>query len=93
MSEVPEETVELAIRGLRCANCASRVERDLNAIDGVQAVVNFAAERAYVRYDAARVTVPGLIASVTTSGYSATRRQRVRRPCAAICACSGGHWP
>ncbi|MBK6638074.1 MAG: copper-translocating P-type ATPase [Rhodocyclaceae bacterium] len=72
MSEVPEETVELAILGLRCANCASRVERDLNAIDGVQAVVNFAAERAYVRYDAARVTVPGLIASVTTSGYSAT---------------------
>ena len=71
--ESAEETVELAIIGLRCANCAARVERDLNAIDGVQAVVNFAAERAYVRYDAVRVTVPGLIESITGSGYAATK--------------------
>ena len=43
-------TVELSVGGMTCANCAARIEKQLNAIPGVEAAVNFAAERAHVRY-------------------------------------------
>jgi P-type Cu+ transporter len=65
-------SVELSLTGLRCANCAARVERDLNALAGVTAVVNFAAERAFVRYDAAQTTLAILIDCVARAGYGAT---------------------
>ncbi|MFI8592876.1 heavy metal translocating P-type ATPase [Microbacterium sp. NPDC078428] len=40
--------VELNISGMSCAACAGRVERALNKLDGVDAVVNYATERAIV---------------------------------------------
>ncbi len=67
-----ETALELALTGLRCANCAARVERDLNALSGTEAVVNFAAERAYVRYDAATMSPQQLIETVTKAGYGAS---------------------
>jgi Cu+-exporting ATPase len=33
---------------MSCASCAARVERSLNALDGVHASVNFAVEQAHV---------------------------------------------
>ncbi len=41
--------IELNISGMSCAACAGRVERALNKLDGVEAVVNYATERAVVR--------------------------------------------
>ena len=64
------ERVELPIRGMTCASCANRIERKLNRLDGVQASVNYATEKA-------RVTVPDgydpalLIAEVEKTGYTA----------------------
>ena len=52
--EVPPATVELAIGGMTCAACAARIEKQLNKLPGVEATVNFASEKAHVRY------VPGL---------------------------------
>ena len=40
--------VELAVSGMTCAACASRVERKLNKLAGVRASVNYATERAVV---------------------------------------------
>ncbi len=40
--------IELNISGMTCAACAGRVERALNKIDGAEAVVNYATERAVV---------------------------------------------
>ncbi|MSQ55211.1 MAG: copper-translocating P-type ATPase [Betaproteobacteria bacterium] len=56
---------------MTCAACASRIEKVLNRLDGVQASVNFATEKASVRfapeaYDAAR-----LIGAVRDIGYDA----------------------
>ncbi len=68
---VPEQVVDLAIEGMSCAACAARIEKTLNALPGVQAEVNFANERARVRY------VPGVadparaVAAIETSGFSA----------------------
>ena len=47
------ETVELALGGMSCAACAARIEKQLNKMPGVEAAVNFAAERAHVRFDPA----------------------------------------
>jgi Cu+-exporting ATPase len=37
--------IELAIGGMTCAACASRIEKKLNRLDGVSATVNYATER------------------------------------------------
>jgi Cu+-exporting ATPase len=62
--------LELDITGMTCASCANRIERKLNKLDGVAAVVNFATEKA-------RVTVPAgvgtadIIGTVEAAGYGA----------------------
>ena len=65
------ERVELRIGGMTCASCAARVERKLNKLDGVTAEVNYASERASVRFDPARVRLDDLVAEVERTGYSA----------------------
>jgi P-type Cu+ transporter len=63
--------VELAIGGMTCASCASRVERKLNKMAGVTAAVNYATERATVTIPAG-VTEADLVATVEAAGYTAT---------------------
>ena len=38
--------IELQIGGMTCASCAMRIEKKLNRLDGVQASVNYATEKA-----------------------------------------------
>ncbi|WP_290062772.1 heavy metal translocating P-type ATPase [Amycolatopsis solani] len=64
------ERVELAIGGMTCASCASRVERKLNKVEGVTATVNYATEKAQVSYPSA-LSVEDLTAVVEAAGYSA----------------------
>jgi Cu+-exporting ATPase len=62
------KTVELALTGMTCANCAARVEKTLNDLPGVEAVVNFATERAHVRYNPALLSSADLLAAVNALG-------------------------
>ena len=55
---------------MTCASCASRVERKLNKLDGVEATVNYATERATVDFDAAMVDAGALVAAVEAAGYT-----------------------
>jgi len=64
------DRVELAIGGMTCASCASRVEKRLNRLDGVTATVNYATEKASVSFDDG-VTTDELIAQVEKAGYTA----------------------
>ncbi|MFF3345063.1 heavy metal translocating P-type ATPase [Streptomyces sp. NPDC002779] len=66
----PTSEVELLIGGMTCASCAARVEKKLNRMDGVTASVNYATEKAKVRYPAG-VEVADLIATVVKTGYTA----------------------
>ena len=59
---------------MTCASCAARIEKKLNKIDGAQASVNYATERATVEAPEG-VTVNELIAVVEKAGYGATRPQ------------------
>ncbi len=64
------EDVLLDLEGMTCAACASRIERKLNRLDGVEASVNFATEQAAVRA-AETVTLDDLLAAVRAAGYDA----------------------
>ena len=61
--------LELEISGMTCASCANRIERKLNKLDGVEATVNYATEKAKVR--AEQLDVDALIAAVEAAGYTA----------------------
>ncbi|MCZ2525342.1 heavy metal translocating P-type ATPase [Streptomyces sp. HB2AG] len=62
--------VELAIGGMTCASCAARIEKKLNRMDGVEATVNYATEKAKVTYRE-DIAVDDLIATVEATGYTA----------------------
>jgi len=66
------QTAELAIGGMTCAACSARIERQLNKLPGVEAVVNLPAERAQIRFDPAQVDVDRLIATIVKTGFTAT---------------------
>jgi Cu+-exporting ATPase len=67
---VTEITLEL--EGMTCASCAGRIERGLNDLEGVQASVNLATEKAAVRYDESSLDVDALLAAVEAAGYRAS---------------------
>jgi len=69
-STSPDHTVELAIGGMTCAACASRIERRLSKLDGVEASVNYATERAWVKGVHA-LDLELLISTVEDTGYQA----------------------
>ena len=62
--------VDLVITGMTCASCSARIEKKLGRLDGVDAVVNLATEKATVRY-AEPVTVEDLLTTVRATGYGA----------------------
>jgi copper chaperone CopZ len=66
------EHVELPITGMTCASCANRIERNLNRLDGVTATVNYATEKARVRFDPGAVDAEQLLGAVADAGYAAT---------------------
>ena len=64
-------TVRLDLEGMTCASCATRIERKLNKIDGVEATVNYATDQASVAYDPTEIDVDDLVAAVEGAGYHA----------------------
>ena len=55
--------IDLAIGGMTCASCVARVEKKLNKLDGVSAMVNLATGTARVSFPAAMPAIE-LIAAV-----------------------------
>ncbi|MCI2255881.1 heavy metal translocating P-type ATPase [Domibacillus sp. PGB-M46] len=69
MSASPKET-NMQISGMTCAACATRIEKGLNKLDGVeQATVNLALEKSTVRYDPSKITEADLQKKVHDLGY------------------------
>ena len=71
MSAEGASRAELPITGMTCASCANRIEKRLNRLDGVDASVNYATEKASVLYDAETVKPEELVAAVEAAGYQA----------------------
>jgi Cu+-exporting ATPase len=64
--------VQLELEGMTCAACAARIDKALNKLDGVEASVNYATEKAAVRYDEVRVGLDDLVRVVEGAGYGAS---------------------
>ncbi len=71
VTEDAERSVDLAITGMTCASCSARIERTLGKIDGVDATVNLATEKAKVSHPES-VSVEDLITSIESTGYGAS---------------------
>ena len=56
---------------MTCASCATRIERKLNRLDGVEATVNYTTEKARVK-SSSGLDIQALIAAVASAGYTAT---------------------
>ncbi|MEY3732743.1 MAG: hypothetical protein RL347_102, partial [Actinomycetota bacterium] len=65
------QSVELAIGGMTCSTCASRIERKLNRVPGVHATVNYATESAHIDLDTA-IPLEDLVRVVEQTGYTAS---------------------
>ncbi|TML67816.1 MAG: copper-translocating P-type ATPase [Actinobacteria bacterium] len=72
VATTPAGRVQLEIEGMTCASCATRIEKKLNKLQGVEATVNFATEQAAVRFDPGRVAVDELITAIEATGYRAS---------------------
>jgi Cu+-exporting ATPase len=71
-------SIDIPIRGMHCASCAGRIEKGLQAVPGVeQASVNFAAERAAVRFDPSRASIDALHRAVRGLGYEVPHEEVV----------------
>jgi Cu+-exporting ATPase len=62
--------LDLSIGGMTCASCAARIEKKLNKLDGVTASVNYATEKARIRFPDT-VPVDTLVYTVEAVGYTA----------------------
>ncbi len=71
---VRAESVRLALTGMTCAACSTRIERVLRRQPGVAAAnVNLASETATVAYLPGAVSLDSLVAAVAAAGYGASR--------------------
>jgi P-type Cu+ transporter len=69
--DVAVQTIELDVQGMTCASCATRIEKKLNRLEGVNATVNYATEKATV-HAGKGTTAQTLIETIEKTGYHAT---------------------
>ncbi|WP_445491982.1 heavy metal translocating P-type ATPase [Niallia sp. 03133] len=70
---IVQEKMELAITGMTCAACATRIEKGLKKMEGVNgATVNLALEKATVEYNPSVAAVKEIIGKVEKLGYGAS---------------------
>jgi Cu+-exporting ATPase len=66
-----QQHAELQITGMHCASCSARLEKALNQLPEVSAVVNIATEKASVTFNPANTDVAALIDTVRNTGFDA----------------------
>ena len=65
-----DKNVTIPIQGMTCAACANRIEKAVSKLDGVQsAAVNFATEKATVKYTPSKVRLSEIKQAITKAGY------------------------
>ena len=72
MAEDPKgsDAISLPVIGMTCAACAATIERALKKLPGIGAAgVNYATNRATVRFDPAVLTVPAIVEAIRDAGY------------------------
>ncbi|WP_038025909.1 cation-translocating P-type ATPase [Synechococcus sp. PCC 7336] len=66
------ETQQLQLRGMSCASCASTIEQAIQSVPGIiECNVNFATERAAVKFDNRQTSLKQIQQAVADAGYAA----------------------
>lgn len=82
--------IQLQVTGMSCASCATRIEKSLAAVPGVErASVNLATEQAFVTADA-RVDAETLAAAVRQAGYGVATTETTLQVVGMTCASCAG---
>jgi Cu+-exporting ATPase len=67
-----QQDISLDIKGMTCASCVNRIEKELKKNDGIfSASVNLATEKAKVTFEDAKLNVSKIISIISTAGYEA----------------------
>lgn len=82
--------IVMPIEGMTCATCAGRVEKALQALPGVQAMVNLSSEQADVQFDPAHVQPAALAEAVVRAGYDVPHETRELAISGMTCATCAG---
>ncbi|MGX1902343.1 heavy metal translocating P-type ATPase [Thermolongibacillus altinsuensis] len=69
------EELQLQITGMTCAACSARIEKALNKMEGVEATVNLATEKATIRYEPNRVTAKEIVERIEKLGYGVAKEK------------------
>ncbi|WP_372528463.1 heavy metal translocating P-type ATPase, partial [Piscinibacter sp.] len=90
---VPQQQLTLAIDGMTCASCVSRVERALMRVPGMlTAQVNLATEHASVTRLKGGAPMAELLAAVVQAGYTARELAPSGAASAPVAAAGSGGW-
>ncbi|HEU5139975.1 MAG TPA: heavy metal-associated domain-containing protein, partial [Bacillales bacterium] len=74
--DVPDEKVELDIKGMTCAACSTRIEKGLSRMQGIDmANIDLATESGVVEYSPGVVSLDDILAKVKKLGYEAVVKQ------------------
>ncbi|HET7263918.1 MAG TPA: cation-translocating P-type ATPase [bacterium] len=77
----PVREIDLPIRGMDCAECATHVQRAIAAVPGVEsAEVSLTAEKAVIRLDPVRAELSAIRRAVEGAGYTVAERETERAP-------------
>lgn len=71
---IKKETIQ--ITGMSCSACSARIEKALNKLDGVEANVNFAIERATVAYDDAKTSTEKFEEIIKKLGFDVIEQKK-----------------
>lgn len=82
--------IQVPIDGMTCAACAARLEKNLNKLQGVNASVNFANEKANIDYEESLTQPQAIIQSIKDSGFNVLPQSLQLKIDGMTCAaCSG----
>lgn len=71
-----EKEASIQITGMTCAACATRIEKVLNKMDGVeQATVNLALEKSSIKYDQSKLSEMDLEKKIEALGYGVVKQK------------------
>ena len=72
--------LELKIAGMTCTSCANRIEKNLKILKGVEfANVNFAAKKAYIKYNPSKVSFNKIIETIKKTGYNVIKEKQEKK--------------
>ncbi|MBP2026909.1 Cu+-exporting ATPase [Acetoanaerobium pronyense] len=72
-----KKQVTLGVSGMTCASCSAAVEKTLKKMDGVDASVNLAMEKATIEYDSEKTTIKEIEEKIEKLGYAVVKEKIV----------------